>query len=257
MSINFQNTNRLNVLTNHLSGNVLPVTSDGSELSLLSELYAVFTWIIVSIYASGCVIGIFRVPKEYALRECTVNLIIICEIFFNLFHMYRQRNLLKRLIEYYNLLFSLDDDLLESTVVTYVGPVEKMLKVYTITEVCSVVLWISTTFITVFQKEEFLHEDYAVPISFFTEGSITRNVFIVNVIIEIFGSFYVILKKVGTDIYTLHLILLLTSQYKYIRMKFGMVFRGKDNSSKSKYLRDRVIKKKLDSLFHHHSVVVR
>ncbi|XP_047356285.1 putative odorant receptor 92a isoform X1 [Vespa velutina] len=256
MSINFQNTNRLNVLANLFSGNVLPITSDGSELSLLSELYAISTWIIVLIYTSGCIIGIFRVPKEYALRESTVNLIIIVEIFFNLFHMYRQRNLLKRLIGNYNFLFSIDNDLLKTIVVTYVGPVEKMLKFYTITEVSTVVLWVSTAFITFFQKEEFVHEDYVLPISF-SEESISRNVYIINVIIEIFGSFYVILKKVSTDIYTLHLILLLTSQYKYMRIKFGMVFRRKENSLKSKYLSDRVIEKELDSLFHHHSVVVR
>ncbi|XP_046823040.1 uncharacterized protein LOC124425958 [Vespa crabro] len=256
MSINFQNINRLNVLANFFSGNVLPITSDGSELSLLSKLYAIFTWIIVLIYTSGCVIGIFRVPKEYALKESTVNLIIILEIFFNLFHMYRQRNLLKRLIGNYNFLFSVDNDLLKTIVVTYVGPVEKMLKFYTITEVSTVVLWVSTGFITFFQKEEFVHEDYVLPISF-SEESISRNVYIINVIIEIFGSFYVILKKVSTDIYTLHLILLLTSQYKYMRIKFGMVFRRKDNSLKSKYLSDHVIEKELDSLFHHHSVVVR
>ncbi|XP_043672327.1 odorant receptor 67c-like isoform X2 [Vespula pensylvanica] len=256
MSINFQNTNRLNALVNLLSGNVLPVTSDGSELSLLSKLYAISTWIIILIYTSGCVIAIFRVSKEYALRECTVNLIIVVEVFFNIFHMYHQRDLLKRLIDNYNLLFSMGNDLLKTTVVTYIGPVEKMLKFYAITEVCTVVFWVSASLVTVFQKEEFVHEDYALPISF-SEEPISRNVYIVNVVVEIFGSGYLIFKKVSADIYTLHLILSLTSQYKYMKMKFGMIFRRKDNSSKSRYQSDRVIEKELDSLFRHHSVVVR
>ncbi|KAL2728929.1 odorant receptor 67c-like isoform X2 [Vespula squamosa] len=241
MSINFQNTNRLNVLTNFLSGNVLPVTSDGSELSLFSKLYAISTWIIVLIYASGCVIAIFRVSKEYALRECTVNLIIVVEVFLNIFHMYHQRN---------------RNDLLKTTVVSYIGPVEKMLKFYTITELCTVVFWVSTSLMTIFQKEQFVHEDYALPISF-SEEPISRNVYIVSVVIEIFGSGYLIFKKVSADIYTLHLILLLTSQYKYMKMKFGMIFQREDNSSESRYQSDRIIEKELHSLLRHHSIVVR
>ncbi|KAK2586532.1 hypothetical protein KPH14_011424 [Odynerus spinipes] len=244
--INFCNTNRLNVLVNLLSGNILPITSDGSELSLISKLYAICTWIIELIYISACVIGIFRVSKETALRECTVNIVIAVEVLLNLSHMYHQRNLLKQLVDSYNGLLAGDDDLLRTTVVSYVGPVEKLLKLYTIADVGSVITWVATPLMIIFQKTEFVHEDYALPISFSKEP-FSRGVFIASVILEIFGSGYAILKKIGTDIYTLHLILLLTAQYKYMRTKLGLILRNETSRVKIEF----------NSLLRHHSEVVR
>ncbi|XP_043492696.1 odorant receptor 94a-like [Polistes fuscatus] len=250
-SINFRNTNRWNVFINMFSGNILPVNSDESELSLLSIIYAIFTWIIILIHVCTCTVGIFRVSLESALRNSTSNLIISTEILFNLSHMYSQRYLLKRLIDNYDYLLSSDNELLKNTVVSYIRPIEKLLKFYTMTEVCMAVLWVSRPLLTVYQKEQFVHEDYVLPISV-TNEPISRNIFIISVILEIFGLGYLIMKKVSTDIYRLHLILLLTSQYKYLRIQMGMIFQRDNN-----FMKHQNVDKELNSLLRHHSIVVQ
>lgn len=68
------------------------------------------------------------------------------------------------------------------------------------------------------------------------------------------------LKKVGVDVYMVHLVLMITAQYRYIAMKMAMIFQdeGRDDEFQKIHLSelDRKREKEIRALCRHHNDVI-
>lgn len=222
MKMNFQNLNRLNTFVNAVSGNILPITDMKKRLSIVLKIYSILVWTIELSYLAACILGLFNVSRERALKDSTVNIVISLEVFVLIVYLHNRENLLRELIGKLNCLLIVDDETLRDVTIGTVKPLEKPLRVYIIASVGSLMIWASLPLAKIFRKSEFYYTDYQVP-AVISNEPFPIGVFIGGVVLQIFGSAYTLLRKVSLDLYTMHLILLITAQYKYLRIKFAAI----------------------------------
>ncbi|CAL7948704.1 unnamed protein product [Xylocopa violacea] len=222
--MDFQNLNYLNDFVNMLSGSFLPVTNKKTKLPELLKMYVIIVWLIEVTYLIACILGLFNVPKERVLKDGTVNIVVSLEVIVLMIYLHNRKKLLREIIGKLNRILTIDDEVLKQVTINTVKPLQKPLKIYTITNVSSVIIWTSLSFVEVFRKNEFNYTDYQVP-AVISKEPFPIGVFIGGVLLQIFGSAYTIIRKVSLDLYTMHLILLMTAQYKYVRIKLVTILR--------------------------------
>ncbi|XP_017879852.1 uncharacterized protein LOC108632555, partial [Ceratina calcarata] len=250
--MNFQGLNSLNIFMNKFSGNFLPVTNEKKELTVLLKIYLLIVWLTQLTYLATCIFGLFHVPSERVLKDSTINMIVSVEAIILIIYLSNRKSLLRALIGKLNYVLLVEDEVLQKAVISTTRPLEKPLRIYTIASISSVVIWTSLPFFEVFRKSEFYYTDYRVPAGLFEEP-FTVGIFISGVFLQIFGSGYTITRKVSLDLYTMHLILLVTAQYKYLRIKFAAIFQ--QQSSKQQNSND-MIKRKLRLLTYHYGTII-
>ena len=96
--MNFQNLNRLNTFVNVVSGNILPITDIKKELSIVLKIYSILVWMIELAYLAACILGLFNVSRERALKDSTVNIVISLEVFILIVYLHNRKKLLRGLI---------------------------------------------------------------------------------------------------------------------------------------------------------------
>lgn len=263
--MDFQNSNRFNVLTNMLSTNMLPLTHEKTSMSIFLKVYMIMVWTIELIYLAVCIRGFWYVPKERALQDSTVNIVVSIESILMIIYLSNRKNMLRRLIGKVNNILTTDNETFKNTITQTLKLLEKPLKIYTIVSISTVIIWIMLPCIQIFKKDEFYYVDYRIP-AVLAKEPFSVSIFIVGMILETFGSAYVIFRKVSLDIYTIHLILLMTAQYRYLRIKFQTIFRtelvtlegaNKNDTWENICRRNKkTIKQELRLLTRHHALVV-
>ncbi|XP_031367935.1 uncharacterized protein LOC102671670 isoform X2 [Apis dorsata] len=229
--MNFQNLNRLNALANMVSGNFLPMTNINERSSMVSKIYFVIVWIIQLIYLAACILGLFNVSWERTLKDGTVNMVLLFEVIILNIYLHRRKKLLRELIGKLNHILINEDEIFRNVTISTTKTLEKPLKMYIFVNVTSVMVWISSPFIKVFQKNEFYYEDFTMP-AVLSKQPFSTGVFICGVFLQLFGSEYLLFRKISLDLYTMHLNLLITTQYKYLRIKFATIFKEKGEIAK-------------------------
>ncbi|XP_076287620.1 uncharacterized protein LOC143212583 [Lasioglossum baleicum] len=213
MKTNFQSVNHWNVLMNMLSGNFLPVTSEETKMPVILKLYVAMIWAIELTYLSACIGGIFYVPKEKALRDSTVNLVVTFDIFFFLPILYSNRDSLKRLIGTLNKIFASNDPMLRPIVTELLAPIMGVQQIYIIGSTAALFAWTMLPLIAIFQKNQFYCTDYQVPM-ILTKEPFSVTIFVAGTALQIVGGVITFIRKASLDVYTIHWIRLMTAQYK-------------------------------------------
>ncbi|XP_029035125.2 uncharacterized protein LOC114872255 isoform X4 [Osmia bicornis bicornis] len=221
--MNFLTLSRLNAFMNIISGNMLPVTSKKTNLPINLKIYWVIVWMIQLSYLTACILGIHYVPTENSLKDSTVAMAVTVEAITLSVYMNSRKNLLRQLIEQLNETLKEGDEMLRTITMETVNPLQKVLKMYTIGSIGSVNIWILLQFVKMTRKE-FYYVDYRVPAVFSAEP-FSINVFLAGGMLVCMGSTYAIAKKVSLDLYMIHLVRLMTAQYKYLRIRFAMILR--------------------------------
>ena len=143
---------------------------------------------------------------------------------------------------------------------------------YTIAAVSSVIFWSGMPLMEIIQKDQFFYTDYRVPI-YLPGEPFTRITFTCGVLFEMIGSGLTIAKKTSIDVYMIHMITLLTSEYRYIGAELENIF-GRSRTSnidhekndKNFSIQNENIEKSLDQasmrgalkrLIHHHELVMQ
>ena len=164
-----------------------------------------------------------------------------------------------------NYLLVVEDETLRDVTIGTVKPLEKPLRIYIIASVGSLMIWASLPLAKTFRKNEFYYTDYQVP-AVISNEPFPIGVFIGGVVLQIFGSAYTLLRKISLDLYTMHLILLITAQYKYLRIKFATILEQK--TPKDFYngfiiwqnvcyeINDKMVKQEMKLLTRHFEIVV-
>lgn len=259
--MNFQNINPLNVRINVISGNLLPFSKD-SHFSITWKIYSVFVWLVEVIQAIVLIPGIILVPLEKILKDGTVTCVVTIEVFFIVMRIQANRKLMNQLIEKLNNILHVADETMKNVVTTTLKPMEDPLKFYLLAGWLAVFVWCCIPFLLVFEKVSFLYEDYRIP-AVFSKQPFSLDVFLIGNVILMMSNVYIFVKKVGVDIYTIHLVLLLTAQYRYIATKLATIFRNGNSQNefddfRQEYqLKDQSIKIEMEALCRHHNSVIQ
>ncbi|XP_050463833.1 uncharacterized protein LOC126857944 [Cataglyphis hispanica] len=250
--INFQNVNFLNNRANMLSGNLLPMTVDNS-FPMFWRIYRAVVWSIELIHAIGLIAGLIVSPKEKALKDGIISVVVITEATFLLAGIYTRKKLTTQVIGKMNDLLQTADEIMVNIVKTTLKPIIMPFIIYGVASVISVTIWTIHPIVLVFEKTTFYYVDYNLPAAFSPEP-FSVGVLIPSTIIMTLGGVYLFLRKYSLDVYMMHLVLMLTAQYRYIAIKLALLFdssqQGNSDNSRKKHhpLTDSWTKKELRAL---------
>lgn len=233
--MDFQNVNLLNSRANLLSGNLLPMVADSAApFSIGWRLYCVLTWLLEVVHAGALIAGLALVPPQKALMDGTVGSVVTVEMFLMLSRLYMHERLMRQVIGTMNDIMRNADDAMTKIVKSALQPIQLPFIMYGVAGAVSVGLWTAQPLTLVFsERDSFLYVDYNVPTAFCREPFSTR-VLILSTIFMTFGGVYLFLKKFSVDIYMVHLVLLLTAQYRYMSMRLSALFSQGDRDDGSR-----------------------
>ncbi|XP_012145291.2 uncharacterized protein LOC100883629 isoform X6 [Megachile rotundata] len=223
--MDFLNLNPLNAFMNIMSGNMLPVSNKKMKLSVITRIYWPLVWVLQVFYLSVCFLGIRYAPVEKSLRDSTVSTAVTLEGIILSLYMNSRRNLLRRFIEQLNDTLDKGNKMLETITIESVKPLELVLRLYTYGSIASVAVWALLQFTIVTQTDEFYYVDYRVP-AVFSPEPFSLKVFVPSGLVVCLGNMYAIIRKASLDIYVIHMIRLITAQYKYLRRRLAEILRG-------------------------------
>ncbi|XP_050463834.1 odorant receptor 22c-like [Cataglyphis hispanica] len=255
--INFQNVNTLNDRANILSGNLFLITADGSRFSILWRIHGIVVWLIQLIYTIVLLAGIIVTPKEKALKDGTVAVVVIIESCFLLTRIYVNKKLMMSLIQKINDILETADETMEDIVKTTLKPIIMPFVIYGIAGALSITIWTLQPILLVYEKNNFFYVDYNLPTAISAEPFST-SVLISSTVFMTIASVYSFLKKYSVDVYMMHLVLMLTAQYRYMAIKLSLLFRdSRDESRKGHHpMTNRWAEKELRALCQHQNTVL-
>ncbi|XP_025161123.1 uncharacterized protein LOC112590015 [Harpegnathos saltator] len=262
--MDFESANPFNVLVNKISGNLLPMTIDGSPFPILWKIYSSLIWLLelteMMILLPGCIL----VPKGKALKDGVVAIAVTLEVLFVVTRIHMRRGLVQRIIQRVNEILYLDDEMMQNIVTASLKSMEIPLKFYWSAGVMSIVLWSGTPLLMIFKKNSFSYVDYRMPVAYGKEP-ISTDSFVIGSLIVMSSSVLMFTKKVAVDSYMIHLILLITAQYRYIASKLSVIFRDETTrrdsndpiGDKNYSTSDLSAQKEIKAVCRHHNTIVR
>ncbi|XP_018399343.1 PREDICTED: odorant receptor 67a-like [Cyphomyrmex costatus] len=256
--MNFQNVNFLNVRLNLLSGNLLPMFNRDSSFSFFWKIYSAFVWIVYFILVIAMIPGSIYVPKEKVLKDSLLTMVIFIEILFGFLRIYTRKNLAYQFIQKLNTILHIDDETMKNVVMTTLEPVKIPLNFYFSSGMVGIIGWTCMHFVLTFQKNLFYYEDYRLPAAF-SKQPFSFRVFLVGDIFILISMICTFLKKISMEVYMMHLVMMVTAQYRYIALKIAMTFQEKNEDVKyrSGHCPDYWKKEKeVKALCRHHNDVI-
>lgn len=153
------------------------------------------------------------------------------------------------------------DEIMKDIVKSTIKPIIMPFIIYGITSVISATIWTAQPILLVLEKSTFFYEDYNLPAAFSTEPFSCR-VLIPSTIIMTIGSVYLFLKKFGVDVYMMHLVLMLTAQYRYTSAKLTVLFQDLKNyhdefQKEHHLIEDKWMERELRKLCLHQNTVLK
>lgn len=262
--MDFQNVNPLNVRLNMVSGNLLPMTADDSSFPIFWKIYSVLVWLLEIIQAVVLIPGCIFVPKEKALKDGLIGLVVTMEVVSGVIRIHTCRGIVQQLIQKLNDILRVEDEMMRNIVTATIKSMEIPLKFYWSAGVMAIILWSGSSLILVLQRSSFFYVDYRMPVVYSKEP-FTTSIFVMGTVVVLISSAYIFTKKVGVDSYIINMILLITAQFKYIALKLSMIFQDEslwsdysEPNTKERYLnRDYYTEKKLKVLCRHHNTIIQ
>ncbi|XP_033214885.1 odorant receptor 67c-like [Belonocnema kinseyi] len=166
-----------------------------------------------------------------------------------------------------------DEIKMQSCLRKTLDPIYNPLRIYTTGAIVSVIFWTGLPIVGIMEKDKFSYVDYRVPI-YLPEAPFSRIPFACGVLFEMIGSGFTIAKKTGIDVYMMHMITLLTSEYRYISAELENIFGQnrtteeadheinikkivEENENKERIHNQETIRNNLKRLIQHHGVVTQ
>jgi len=224
--MDFQNVNSLNMKLNKFSGNLLPMTDRGSSFTIFWKLYGVLVTVFQLLTIIVMICGCVHVSRNKFIQDGMICLSTSGQITFMITQIHVRRNLVRQLIRKLNGILQTADENLKNIVTRTLRPTQIPLAFYAIISVISTIAWYLLPILNFEEKKVYWNEDYRMPTFFPNEPHSRRTFHLCNLFIT-FGGVYIILRKIAVDVYMIHLVLLMTTQYRYITVKIAMIFREK------------------------------
>lgn len=249
---------------NLLSGNLLPIADSDSTLPFIWHVYSIVVLLIELIHTIALIFGLVLSPLEKAIKDGTVCVVVTLEVSFMLTRLYTHRKVLERIVVKLNDIMADADETMKNIVESTLTPIRKTFTVYGLISVTTVTVWTIQPIMLVFDKNTFLYVNYNLPCAFSPEP-FSRSVLIASSVFMTIGSVLLFLKKYSVDVYMMHLVLMLTAQYRYTAEKLMLLFRdlsqrnNRADGWSDKMLppgTDRRVEKELWMLCRHHNAVL-
>lgn len=259
--MDFENVNRFNVRVNKISGNLLPMTADESSFPILWRIYSVLIWLLQLLLTSILIPGCLVVPKEKAIKDGLVCIAVTLEVVFVIVRIYTCRRLVRRLIRKLNEILLLEDEMMRDIAKTTLKSMEIPLMFYWSAGVISIILWSSAPLVLIFERSSFFYVDYRMPVLYGKEP-VSTSTFVVGSFIVMISSVFIFTKKVAADTYIIHLIMLITAQYRYTASKLSEIFRSETSrnnlTNEANYSKvDRSVEKQIRDVCQHYNYTVQ
>lgn len=257
--MDFQSVNPLNVRLNMISGNLLPMTAGNASFPILWRIYSVLMWLLQIVIVIALIPGCIYVPREKALKDGMICFAIAAEMFFMITRLHACRNVVAILIQRINDILRVADDTMRNIVTATLQPVQTPLKFYWIAGMISIVAWNCIPLMLLLEKDVFYYEDYRIPVAF-TGQPFTTTIFLLGTFVLSIASVYMFVKKVSVDIYMVHMVLMITAQYRYTAVKIMMIFRDWNESARNEPRKTDSPgskEKEMKTLCRHHNALIR
>lgn len=220
-----------------LSGNMLPTNSD--DFSIIWKIYSGVTWLMQFTLLSMMIIAMMYVPVEKIIQDSIVSFLILWEVGFVVVQMYLCKKQVKQYIQQINHIMCTKDEIMKKIVKETIRPFIFPLKVYCIGGTISIVIWACVPFFTIFKRRYFYYEDFRIAVAFSTKP-FSMEVFLYGNCFVLIACIYQFLKKAAIDVYMLNLVIVTTTQYRYITMKLTIILRNeklrdKKNNDQQRY----------------------
>lgn len=257
--MDFQNVNLLNIRSNYITGNLLPISPRDSQFSITWKLFAVLMWLVQIAEVSGLIAGFAFVSKEKVLNDCTLSFVLTIEVFFVTGQIQAHGKQLGQLIEKMNNILQIEDEMMRNIVTKTLKPMDTPLRYYSVAGSLCVSVWFLLQFLLVFEKDVFFYEDFRMPVAFSKQPFSIRTFVLVSILILI-GNVHIFLKKCGLYIYMIHLVLMMTAQYRYTAKRLATIFREADKRCKKlgevSYEENQWAENAIKELCKHHTTIV-
>jgi len=257
--MNFQNAYPLNMKLNKLSGNLFPMTDHGSSFTLFWKLYGIFVTVTQLLMIVVLICGCAHVSRSKLIQNNMMTLSTYGEIIFMITHFHVRRNLVRQLIRRLNGILHTADENLRNIVTKTLRSSQMPLAFYAIAGVISMILWCFLPLLILEKRNVYWNVDFKIP-SFFPNEPHSRRTFILCNLFLASTGVYRFLKKVAVDTYMIYLVLLMTAQYRYIKLKTAMMFRmGNEQEhvqEKNSSEINRTQERKMIELCHYHNAVI-
>lgn len=262
--MDFRSANSLNSRVNLLSGNLLPIAGGDSTFPLIWRVYGIIVWLIELVHTIALIFGLILTPPEKALKDGTVCVVVTLEVSFMLTRLYTCRKILERVVVNMNDILSDADETTKHIIKSTLSPITKTFTVYGLIAGSTIVIWTVQPVTFAFDKDAFLYVDYNLPCAFSTEP-FSRGVLVASSVFMTVGSLLLFLKKYSVDVYMMHLVLMLTAQYRYTAERLMLLFRDLHEDSRADDWRDKTLRRGTDwrmerelrALCRHHNTVLR
>jgi len=222
--MDFQNANPLNAKLNKLSGNLLPMTDHGWSFTLFWNLYGGFVTISQLLKIIVLICGCAHVSSSKLIRSGLISVATSGEMIFMITQIHFHRDLVRQLIRRLNGILYTADENLKNIVTMTLRSIQIPLIFYMTAGIMSTIVWYLLPFLNSEEKSVYWNDDYKMP-SFFPNEPHSRRTFVLYSLFLMLINVYSFFKKVAVDVYMIYLVLLMTAQYRYIRLKTAMVFR--------------------------------
>ncbi|XP_018367948.1 PREDICTED: uncharacterized protein LOC108764298 [Trachymyrmex cornetzi] len=177
--------------------------------------------------------GCIYVPMEKALKDGLHAIVVFMEILFAVLRIYTRRNLAYQLIQKLNEILHIADGTMKNVVIAILEPVKIPLNFYLSSGVVAIIGWSSMHFVLIFEKNLFYYEDYRMP-AVFSKQPFSFRIFLLGDLFILIVSVYMFIKKISVEVYMMHLVLMVTAQYRYIALKIAMICQEKNGDDKSR-----------------------
>lgn len=260
--MNFQNVNPLNVQLNLVSGNLMPMTEDGASFPTFWKICSVIRWLFEVLQTCVMVWGCLAVPKEKALKDGLVAIVVFTEVAFIVVRMHVHERLIQQLIRELNAFMSLDDEMIQSIVRSTLKPIERPLKFYWMAGSVAIVIWSSAVYPLILKRDHFYYVDFRMPVVYGKEP-LSTSTFVLGSLVLTTYSVCIFTKKVSMDSYMINLVLLVTARYRYIALKLSMIIQdrrlqsGNSDEKESFSGTDEHVEKQMKRLCRHHNATVQ
>ncbi|XP_032667059.1 uncharacterized protein LOC116842245 [Odontomachus brunneus] len=256
--MDFRNVNSLNVRMNYITGNLLPLTPSVSRYSIAWRLYASLMWLIQIAQLSILIPGFFLVSREKAVGEGTLIFVLTIEVFFIAGQIQTRRKLVNRFIQELNDILRIEDEIMKEIVATTIKPMNIPLRYYSVVGSFCVFVWFLLPFLIIFEKRNFFYEDFKMPAAFSNQPFSTQT-FVLGSSLILIGNIHIFLKKCGLYVYIIHIMLMITAQYRYIAKNLATIFRNADKRHElgEAYKTEQWTENALKTLCRRHTIVTR
>lgn len=243
--MDFQSVNLLNVQINIFSGNLFPMTADDSRFSIGWKIYSTITWLINISMNILFFFGFTKVSKEKVISDGMIGIVILVEVYFIFTRIHACRDLIVQFIKKINDILRVQDETMKCIVMATLKLTHSPLKFYWMSSMITVTMWTAMPLIMIFRKDSFFYEDYRLPFVI-TEQPFSNKIFVLGSLCQMISSIIIIMKKAAADIYMMHLVLLMTAQYRYVAVKLRKVFQKKNLQESKIHSRKKLSSEKID-----------